>query len=221
MNLSDFKRQFIKLIPTLLLMYIPSIVFFSVLLLVHATTDVAFSVFLDDPLSYLLAPSYIGLASNIGILFWCASASILIFAYLVLRRKGIGSESASFLLAFGLITAILAIDDLFMVHEAVGDLFEPTFGNDNIGEAGAFAVYILFFIYFIFKYLKVISRTEYVLFIGFIILCGLNLALDLLPIQYPREMGLHVEEIIKFLAIITWFGYTTRTALRFVKDPES
>jgi len=219
-DLDNLKYQFVKLIPVFLLVYILPLVLFGILLLVHATTDVSFSVFLDDPLSYLLAPSYIGLASNLGVLFWCASASILIFASVVLRRKGIVGKNASFLLAFGLITALLAIDDLFMVHEAVGDLFESTFGSDNVGEGIAFAIYIFLFLFFTFKFIKVIFRTEYILFICFVLILAVNLFLDLAPVDFSREIGLYVEEIIKFVAIINWLAYTSRTALKFVKNPE-
>lgn len=221
MKFDNLKSQFVSLIPAFLLIYIPSLAFFCALLLVHATTDVSMSVFLDDPLSYVSYPSYIGLASNVGILLWCASASVMIFAYLILRKKGFTGESVSFLLVFGLITALLGLDDLFMIHEAVGDGFVAAFGtSDDLGEGVAFGVYILLFVIFAIKYIKVILRTEYLLFISFIILCAINIIIDLAPFDFSREVACYVEEITKFLAIVNWFAYTTRTTYKFVKEPE-
>lgn len=221
MKFSDLKRQFINLIPVFLLVYIPSIVLFCILLVVHFTTDVSFSVFLDDPVSFLNAPSYIGLASNLGILIWCASAAIMIFAYLVLRRKGVANKTASFLLAFGLIGLWLAIDDLYMVHEAVGDGFLAAFGtSDDVGEGATFVVYMLIFFYFVFRYRYVISRTDYLLLASFIILCGINAVFDLAPSRLGIRYSGRIEEIIKFLAIVNWFAYTTRTAFKIMKNPE-
>lgn len=221
MNFKDLKQQFIRLIPVFLITYVPLFLFFCILLLVHFITNVGFTMFLDDPLSYLMAPSYIGLASNIGVLFWWASASILIFSYIVLRRKGITGPSVSFLLAFGLISVILAVDDLFMVHEAFGNLFESTFGTDNPGEGITFAVYILLFISFIVRYRKVILRTDYVLLLVFIVICVFNIAMDMGLIKLHSELNISAEEISKQFAIITWLAYTTRTAFKLVKDPAS
>jgi len=211
LNIKDLWRQFIKLIPILALIYIPGVVFISLLYVVYRTTGISFgNHFIDD-----------GLVSNTGILFLASTAAVCIFGYFFIKNREGTSASTRFLLFFGLYTTLLTIDDFFMIHEAIGNSIATHASvSDNIGEDITFAVYILIFAFYMFKYRKVIYHTEYLLFIFALILLGFSILLEFFSNHLPDIPIFKVEEIYKFLGIITWFAYGIRTAFKLVNNPE-
>ncbi len=108
-----------------------------------------------------------------------------------------------------------------MIHEAIGDAISANASiSDNVGENITFAVYILIFAFLTFKYRKAIYRTEYLLFIFALILLGFSILLEFFSNHLPDIPIFKVEEIYKFLGIITWFAYGIRTAFKLVNNPE-
>lgn len=86
--------------------------------LLAVQTRVPFSDLTRDPLAILGkkdAP-HLGFLSNIGALLWCTAAAVCAFIGLRLVVDG-GRRAGLFLLAAAGFTAVLLIDDLFMVHE--------------------------------------------------------------------------------------------------------
>jgi hypothetical protein len=221
MNLKDLWRQFIKLVPVLLLVYIPAVVLLVILYILYRSGTIPFGIIFSDPTEYLEYNRLNGLVLYLGVFLLISSAAVCIFNYFVLRSRGHAGSEGRFLLFFGLFSVLLAVDDLFMVHEAVGDVVATAAAvTDDLGEAITFAVYILVFAFFTLKYRKVIYRTEYFLFIVSIVFFVLSISLDLLPLSLPDNPLFKGEEIFKFFAYITWFVYAARTALKMVKNQE-
>ena len=226
MKVSDMWRQFINFLPALLVMYIPAAIFIVVLFIVYLTLDIPFSTFVEDPAASLKYSGLSGIVSNVGILFQSSAAAVSIFGYLLLKRRGGANGSGSFLLSFGLFAALLAIDDFFLVHEAVGDALAGAFGfSDSIGEGLTFAVYVVLFLFIVIKNRDVVLQSEYLLLCGAIILFCLSTLIDLSEVAFTFESGTIGnkifrigEEIIKFFAIITWAVYIARSAMKLVKD---
>ena len=85
---------------------------------------------LRDPLAVAeLKPAecckvYYGAVSNLGVLLWTAGAAIALFGAGLALALGRPAGEAGLLLAAGMLTGFLAIDDLFLVHENV----LPAFG---------------------------------------------------------------------------------------------
>ena len=199
-----------------------------IVLIISATTSTTLSDLTQDPAQITRYPAYTGLISNINILFWAFSSAIWIFGYLILRSKKIVGDHVVFLLGFGLITAVLMLDDFFMIHESFGQLvWDGSFSTRKAGQAILLAIYGIISVLFAYRYRRVISQTDYVLFFIAIIFFGLSLIVDLSSaLNIFRDTGnsgnfwgntfLHTEEIFKFFAIIAWFAYTTRTAMKFI-----
>jgi hypothetical protein len=78
-----------------------------------------------DPLSVAGEPPYLGALSQFGILAWAAGAAACLIAYLVLRRSGdreTDRQTRRFFVAGGALTTVLALDDLFQIHENASQL---------------------------------------------------------------------------------------------------
>ena len=73
-----------------------------------------------DAASALDGPSYTGYYANLTILWWQVPATASLVASVVLRRAG-RRETARMLLTGGLITAVMALDDVFLLHEFASD----------------------------------------------------------------------------------------------------
>ena len=88
-------------------------------------------------------PMYYGLVSNLGVVTWSSVAAVCLFVGLVLTEKAHDRKDSWFMIASGLLTGVLLIDDLFMVHEGV---FRYVAG---LGEIYIVAFHIvLFAVYF-------------------------------------------------------------------------
>ena len=70
-----------------------------------------------DPAEILGARTYVGLVSNLGIVCWSGAAAVACFSGGVL--SGRSRHRAYFLLALGMLSALLPADDLLMLHERV------------------------------------------------------------------------------------------------------
>lgn len=66
-----------------------------------------------------------GAVSNLGVLLWWTAASVSLFVAFLAKRAYRTKEAANYLLWTGLLTASLAIDDLFMVHDGLVRLHTP------------------------------------------------------------------------------------------------
>lgn len=100
--------------------------------LVTALTDVHTSHLVNDPAALYDFPVYAGVFSHLGVGLWVASATVGLFARAVLRPAA--PRAARFFLAAGLLSALLATDDLFLLHERVAPAVL------GVGEAVVFAL---------------------------------------------------------------------------------
>ena len=230
LDTESFKKQFIRLFPIILICFIPAILLVVGILIVIATTDIQSRELIQDPAQVIGFPRYIGLISNIGILFWAFSSSIYIFSYLVLRNNKTVGNQVGFLLVFGLITAMFMVDDLFRVHEYVGTFLGGTeFRSSKLFQAILFILYILVFLIFTYKYRKVLPHTDYILFLSTILFFGLSLIIDMTAAlnffndttnsgASWKEYYLSSEDFFKLFGIISWFAYTTSTSIKFIRN---
>jgi hypothetical protein len=123
-----------------------------------------------DPAAVLAIPYYVGLLSNWGVMLCSAAAAICLFTAWTLRRRE--RSASTWLFASGLITLILALDDMFMLHE---DVFPNVFG---IHEKVVYTIYILaggiFILYFLPEFLK----RSYLIFASAILFLGISVISD-------------------------------------------
>lgn len=170
-----------------------------IVLLVHFTTHVNVREIMSDPAETALLPEYAGLYSYIGVLLLWTGAVVGFIAskYGAFRTL----DERRFVGSFAVIAGLVAIDDLFMVHEWVGlKLAQWTNANDieqarSALEAVVFAVYILAGLSWVWIKRHNILRSPWSLFaLGVIGFAG-SITLDLAPYVFDqmKNVNLRVE----------------------------
>lgn len=144
-------------------------------------------------------PFYIGFFSQIGIFFWVASVSICLFSARILSKRKKNSPFRNFLFFSGLLTLLLALDDIFLLHEEV---FPDYLG---VPEKVVFASYGVLVLFLLVKFYKTILRTDFIVLAMAFFFFGFSVISDFLTI--PGLNQFLVEDSAKMVGIVSWFFY--------------
>lgn len=167
--------------------------------LVHVAKGVPIAYLTQDVTVVGDVAFYAGFLSNAGIVFWCATAALCLFSAFLLADARPREEQRAFLLAAGALTALLALDDLFRLHETV---FPSLAG---IPEHAVYAVYAGLGLAFVLRFrATVLSRQARILVVSMLCL-GTSVALDAFPM--PGVDPFVLEDGFKFVGIVSWFVY--------------
>ena len=151
------------------------------------------------------AYAYYGLMSNLGVLLWCAGASICFFTAMSLISLRSPKHEIAFLLSAGLLTSLLMFDDLFLGHEVV---YRYIF---FIPEEYTFLIYMIAVALYLMTFRRLIMRLDFeILAIGLGLL-GLSILVDSSG-AHADELGLLIEDGAKFLGIAFWTAFHFRAA---------
>ena len=208
--LGTLRNQARSLPSVLLLVYAPALLVLGAVFAASFKSDIPVAYFLRDAAGTLQVPSYIGLVSNLGALLWCACTAVCFFGSMLLRKTGADKEWSSFFLAAGLVTTVLLIDDLFMLHENVSQIYW------RFGEKTVFALYGGMFLLFLVRFGKKIASTDFLVFVLACGLLGMSVLFDQMNEPFGDNvpaMSLLLEDGAKLLGILTWLLYFTRTGL--------
>ena len=144
-----------------------------------------------DPAYLCGVHPFTGIMSNLSIVLWTIAMCVALFsgAILIATRN---IEKGRFLLLFGMMTAVLMLDDLFMIHDFLLYDFQIWF----------YLIYAVFISIIMIKYYRLIWKNNFHFLLAAIIFLGLSVLLDITlenaGIQYLFEDGL------KFLGIMCW-----------------
>ena len=193
--------------------------------LASTITNIPVNLFTRDPASIMLEKGVfssnlaplIGSLSHIGIILWCVSASICIFASCLLTQKepvelySRSQKSRYFLIYFGAFTSILLLDDLFLLHEEVVTIIFP----QNV----TYIFYLSISLFGIFKFWNTILTTEWpILCVGIsFLLISVLMDITHVPIRFVEPILL--EDGFKLLGIASWCTYFVLSAFQFVHMP--
>jgi hypothetical protein len=148
-----------------------------------------------------------GILSNLGVLLWCASAAICLFAALGLRDPG-STAAFRFLLCSAALSAYLLVDDFFMFHEELAPRYLGLHKDAVIAGLGAATcAYLLAF-------WRLIAQTQFVVLALAVGLLGASAAMDALLWPWLKIGGweFFIEDGAKWLGIASWCSYHVRTA---------
>jgi len=149
---------------------------------------------------------FIGMGSNVIILFWTGTAAVVFFNALVrFHRNGVDLYFR-FLVYFGLFTLMLLLDDLFLLHEGLSNFI-------SISENLIFLSYFLILATGLLIYRRLILRTDYLLLLFSLTCFALAIIAGILQNQFQEYIGLYrvlLEATFKLLGVVSWFGYFTR-----------
>jgi hypothetical protein len=177
----------------------------AIVLLAASLQRVAPAAFLvRDPSQVAKYPFYIGLISHLGVLLWCAGAAICLFSAGLARER----VMRRFLLASGLVTAVLGLDDLLTLHESA---FPDYLG---VPEHAVLAAEGLIVAAFLLGFVRVIVRTDFLLLgLAFAFFAGSELV-D----QGAFNQGLNylLDDGLKLFGIVSWLLYLVRTSAQAV-----
>ncbi|WP_411895417.1 hypothetical protein [Winogradskyella sp. A2] len=165
--------------------------------------------FTGDPLSTFDANPLTGVISNLGILLWCTTGSILLFTFFLVIGK-VENKKTSFLLYSGLLTLVLLFDDLFMFHEHI-------LKSIGIEEIVMYGIYVILFGILFLAYYRILlsAQFRYFLIITFISF-GSSVIIDLL--FEHEKFRILFEDGFKFLGIVCWFMFFTFYCLDITKN---
>lgn len=195
--------QIRTLLPWIGLILLMSALFLGGALFLDFWRGVPFAVLTRDPVSVGSMPVYVGFISQIGIFFWSAAATLCFFCFKLLSAKENGREVRRFLLASGVISLILGLDDVFLLHEVV----LPTL--IGIPQVVILTSYGMIIFFYVLRFYRVILQTEYTLFLMAMVFIGISLAIDIFHL--PGINPYLLEDGAKLIGLVSWFVYFLRT----------
>ena len=170
----------------------------------EARYGIPFSFFTQDPLVVAKGRAYFGLLSNLGILCWCAAATVCLFTWVLLKSSA-HARNAGFFLFSGILTLMLTLDDLFQLHEEV---FPNLLG---IRQRYVLLCYLLLTAAYLVIYRRKILSRHAVFMVAALAMFTLSVAEDATSIALimHNSLSLHylVEDGSKLFGIISWFVY--------------
>jgi hypothetical protein len=217
--ITDAASQLQYLRKVLFFLYLPiAFLFLLVGVLSRVTTNVSLAFLLRDITATAKLPFFAGFVSQLGVVLWSASLVICLFALSMLQRQqGDLSASKRFLMHGTVLTAVLALDDIFLFHEEVAPIYL------HLDELIIFGVYIIVGVGFVLFNWREILSSEYALLVLALALFATSIALDAIPkeILPPRyfweQLELFLEDASKFAGIATWLLYFARYAIQRIE----
>lgn len=206
-------------------LYLPSIGFIILVVLLTQVTSISTYELVADPAEVAGKPPYTGLVSNVGNLLWCGAAAICLFtAFLTRLDRASFKKWFKFLLFSGLFTSFLLLDDMFQLHESFPLIFvwkdtsvlATNRGLVNLLESVFFSFYLGTFIFYIFSFKKHIKSTEYIFLSLVFIFFGLSTVVDMTPESLPGHYI--IEEGFKILGITSWLIYFVKTCSAIMRQ---
>jgi hypothetical protein len=146
--------------------------------------------------------------SSLGVLLWWTSATVWLFSAFLRLSPGAG-EDVSFMVYSGLLSAYLALDDLFQFHEYLAP---------SMLKVPESVVYVLLAVatsYYLWRFRTLLRRPDGVLLLASLafLCCSLLVdeALELEPWQWRlSEWPYFVEDGFKWLGIAFWTTFSIR-----------
>lgn len=184
------------------------------LLLAVAAASVAMKIpvakFTRDWASVAHVHPFTSMVSNLGVVVWFVGATVCLFSWAILRAASDGSGRPTFLLAAGLFTAYLGLDDLFLLHDII---FPDYFG---IKEKYTYLAYFVLIVAGLFVFRQTILKTDYLLLLIALGFFGFSIFVDIVQYRIQPYVGpwrILYEDGAKLLGIAGWLGYFLQTGL--------
>jgi hypothetical protein len=190
-----------KVIKVFIFSLIPAFIFYIVALFGLKYLGFSTMEVLRDPSQQSGASSLLGFLSNIGIWMWVSAAAICFFS-IITRWKLMLKKKKELLLLTGLLSLMLASDDMFLIHDRF------------IDQRICYAVYAILALVLLSRHYIMIFEVE-----GFaFLMAGFLLFMSILSdyTQNYNPIGYRIvqifEEGFKFTGAVTWLYFNSRIA---------
>lgn len=191
----------------LLTFYLPTGLVLLAVFLASLYTDTPVAMFTRDPADITRTSPFLGVISNIGILLWCATATICFFSAIILKG-GSSRHLACFFLLAGILTGILLLDDLFLLHERVYTQFF------HWRQRYILLTYILLVLGYLLRFRDIILRSNYLTLLLALGFFALSEGMDVLSVLWKDFLPFHhlYEDGFKLFGLSSWLAYFGHTA---------
>lgn len=186
---------------------IPPVAILILVVVASLLTGISIGDFTRDPSDTADVSPFIGFVSSIGILFWCATVTICLFTWRFFVHQGIEQEKNSFFLFWGLFTALLMFDDLFLLHEEI----IPTYLMEQDYVIVSYGVLLAGGTFY---FRRQILTTEYIILLLAMVTFGLSIVIDKFHDLLDALIGTYIifEDGFKLMGIFYWLVYFWKSA---------
>lgn len=198
--------------PQLLITFVPSLCMLAAMAVAGVLFRVDMDVMTRDVTATANVHPLTGILSNLGILLWCAAASICAFAAVTLRNVKPG-EPFRFLLCSALLSAYLLLDDFFLFHDELAPRYL------GVDEKLVYAALGIAVCAYLIAFRRVILHTHFAVLLLAVGFLGISVVMDALLEPWLRRLGhweYFFEDGAKWLGIAAWCSYYVRTSHQLV-----
>ncbi len=173
----------------------------AVLLVAHCVTNIPFEKFTADPATVFGYNPLFGYISNLGVILWAACVGVCLLSAGIINVNKRERHTVHFLIAFGALTAVLMLDDLFMFHESLAPNYL------NISEKWVILAYGIYAAACFYHFRKVILINDMRYLILAITALGASVLVDQIATKFYFPGEYFVEDGLKFIGIASWLAY--------------
>ncbi len=157
--------------------------------------------FVRDPNALAHQPEYYGVISNLSVMGWITAAAAALFAARLVRRGG-GAPGARYALLYGgWLSAVAAVDDMFMLHEGASE-------RAGVPEELIMLVYAVLGVAWLVRSWRTVAEGEWLLAVGGLAGLACSVVLDLEAVHVRGEVLF--EDMAKFFGILFWTAFLLR-----------
>jgi hypothetical protein len=210
--MKSIRRQFAEYKKSYVF-YIPILLIFLLVALLCQLKNLDPRLFFKDPAAVSQLSAYVGSVSYVGVMMWCAVAVMCLFSASLM--EGWRDNSRLFIIASGLISLFLMVDDLFMFHETLAPKYL------GVSEGVVLAFYLVMMLVYLVFFRKIIINSSFLMLLIAAVFFGISIVLDLgIGILHDGVSGAFekfilqndmfidtLEDALKVLGLTSWFIY--------------
>lgn len=171
----------------------------------HLNRNIPYGNLTRDPNAIHESPKYIGLLSQLGMIFWFSTAGVLLFSYFTINNILQNTIRRNFIGSALFLTLFLGIDDMFMIHDELA--------HRGLREEYFYTIYVIWLLITLIRYNNLIRQSLYILILLSCFLFGLSILIDkLITAAYLTE------DMLKFAGLINWSFYWTSTCYFLIQN---
>lgn len=197
------RSQLRTLRASFLFVYAPVSIILMATAAIALSTSVSVSYLIRDPTAVIGVPFYAGAISSIGVLLWWSAATVCLVGAVVLHREGRSLEERRFLLCAGALTVLLALDDLFLLHEEVAPLYL------GLDDSVVYASYAVLAAAMFVGFQRVVRASDFLLLLLALACFSGSILVDVVHDSLGIRIygSMFVEDGFKLLGIAGWLSY--------------
>lgn len=180
---------------------LPATIVYILVLYLSVKSGVDPILVLRDPIQACDYPTNVGMISNLGVLMWASSTAIPLF--ISTCGLAINPKWKQLILSGGLLSAVLCLDDLFLLHDR------------HVGQNFIYITYSVLALFILLRFHKLIIRCDGYSFIIASSFLGLSIMSDKLQdsLFFSYSTMQLYEEGFKFIGIACWLFFWCKASM--------